>query len=233
VTLALFAVAACALVVFVVAEHLQDQPMLDLALLSNPSFATLLATAALLPASAWAFLSYQTLWLQSVLGLSAVQAGLVMLPASLTTFCVSIVVGRAMHRTSPRLLVGTGMLLIAAGAFAETIVTEHSGWGVAVPGLFLVGLGAGLALGPLSAAAMAAVPTARAGMAGGAVNTFRQLGYALGVAVLGAVFGHGLDGPTARQAYAAALDQVYVVAAAFGLVAGVAMFAFARPARSE
>ena len=229
VTLALFGVAACALVAFVVAEHLQDQPMLDLALLGSPSFTTLLVTAALLPASAWAFLSYQTLWLQSVLGLTAVQAGLAMLPASLTTFCVSIVVGRNMHRTSPRLLVGTGMLLIAAGAFAETIITEHSGWGVVVPGLFLVGLGAGLALGPLSAAAMAAVPQARAGMAGGAVNTFRQLGYALGVAVLGAVFSHGLDGASTRHAYAAALDQVYVVAAAFGLVAGVAMLVFARP----
>jgi hypothetical protein len=57
---------------------------------------------------------------------------------------------------------------------------------------FLVGLGAGLVLGPLSAAAMAAVPGPRAGMTAGAVNTFRQLGYAFGVAVLGEVFRDGL-----------------------------------------
>ena len=138
-------------VAFVVAEHLQQQPMLDLALLSNPSFATLLVTAALLPASAWAFLSYQTLWLQSVLGLSAIGAGLVMLPASLTTFCVSIVVGRAMHRTSPRLLVGAGMLLIAAGAFAETLdhraLRVGSGGARAVPRGARGGAGAGPAVG--------------------------------------------------------------------------------------
>jgi EmrB/QacA subfamily drug resistance transporter len=234
VTLALLALAAGALVVFVVVEHTQDEPMLDLVLVRDRSFATLLVTAALLPAAAWAFLSYQTLWLQSVLGLSAIEAGLVMLPASVTTFSVSIAVGRAMHRVSPRVLVGTGMLVIAAGALAETAITERSGWGVALPGLFLVGLGAGLALGPLSAAAMAAVPPARAGMAGGALNSFRQLGYALGVAVLGAVFSRGLDGSgqSMRQAYAAALDQTYAVAAAFALIAGLAMFAFVRPARS-
>ncbi len=234
VTLALFIVAAGALVAFVVVEHTQDEPMLDLALVRDRSFATLLVTAALLPAAAWAFLAYQTLWLQSVLGLSAIGAGLVMLPASLTTFCVSIAVGRAMHRASPRLLVGTGMLVIAAGALAETAITDRSGWGVVLPGLFLVGLGAGLTLGPLSAAAMAAVPPARAGMAGGALNSFRQLGYALGVAVLGAVFSRGLDGSgkSMRHAYAAALDQTYAVAAAFALVAGIAMFVFVRPDRS-
>ena len=60
--------------------------MLDLSLLRKPSFTTLLVAVALLPAAAWAFMAYQTLWLQSVLGLSAIQAGMVLLPASLTTF---------------------------------------------------------------------------------------------------------------------------------------------------
>jgi hypothetical protein len=60
------------------------------------------------------------------------------------------------------------------------------------PGLILVGLGAGLVLAPLSATAMAVVPGPRAGLTADAVNTFRQLGYALGVAVLGAVFRCGL-----------------------------------------
>ena len=61
-----------------------------------------------------------------------------------------------------------------------------------MPGLFLVGIGAGLVMAPLSAAAMAAVPAPRAGMAAGAVSTFRQLGYAFGIAVLGEVFRGGL-----------------------------------------
>src|SRR4029079_6553106 len=98
--------------------------------------------------------------------------------------------------------------------------------------------------GPLSAAAMAAVPGPRAGMAAGAVNTFRQLGYALGVAVLGSVFHGGLartaapvlvgprsggragtvsDQGLVHHAYAYALDLTFLVAAGFGLVAGIAV----------
>jgi EmrB/QacA subfamily drug resistance transporter len=257
-TLGLLAVAAAALVVFVVVERRRRDPMLDISLLRNASFPTLLFTAAMLPAAAWAFFAYQTLWLQSVLGLSAIQAGLVLLPASLTTFVVSIVLGRVLHTASPRLLIGTGMLIIAAGALAQTMIGAGSGWAVVLPGLFLVGLGAGLVLGPLSAAAMAAVPGSRAGMAAGAVNTFRQLGYAFGIAVLGAVFhgglartaGEGLAGPLSggqagaviaqgegmaqlvRAAYASALDLTFVVAAGFGLVAGIAVLMFVRPRRT-
>ena len=257
-TLGMLAVAAASLVVFVAVERRRRDPMLDLSLLRNSSFATLLVTAALLPAAAWALLAYQTLWLQSVLGLSPVQAGLVWLPASLTTFAVSVLLGRVMHKASARLLIGAGMLIIAAGALAQTAIDPGSGWVVLVPGMFLIGLGAGLVLGPLSAAAMAAVPGPRAGMAAGAVNTFRQLGYAFGIAVLGAVFhsrleqvaGEGLAGRLGsgqagavmargdelarlvHRAYASALDQIFLVAAGIGLVAAIAVLVFVRPQRT-
>lgn len=258
VTLGLLAVTAAALVVFVVVERQRREPMLDLSLLRNSSFPTLLVTVALLPAAAWAAMAYQTLWLQSVLGLSPLQAGMVLLPASLTTFGVSIAIGRVLHTISPRLLIGAGMLIIAAGALAQAVIRTGSGWAVELPGLFLVGLGAGLVLAPLSAAAMAAVPGPRAGMAAGAVNTCRQLGYAFGIAVLGEVFrgglehtaGQGLLGPLSggqagaviargsdmaqlvHRAYAYALDLTFVVAAGFGLVGGIAVFVFVRPRRT-
>jgi len=146
-TIGLLAIAAAALVVFVVVERRRRNAMLDLSLLRSSSFTTLLVTAALLPAAAWAAMAYQTLWLQSVLGLSPIQAGMVLLPASLTTFGVSIAVGRVLHTASPRRLIGTGMLIIAAGALAQAVVRTGSGWAVVLPGLFLVGLGAGLVLG--------------------------------------------------------------------------------------
>ncbi|MES4888811.1 MFS transporter [Streptomyces sp. NPDC096012] len=256
-TLGMFALAAVALIVFVVVESRRESPMLDLSLFRNPSFPTVLLAAAALPAAAWAYWAYLTLWLQSVLGLSAIQAGLVFLPASLTTFTVSMVLGRVMHKFAPGRLIGTGLLLIAAGVLAQTALGPGSGRAVVLPGLFLVGLGAGLVLGPLSAAAMAAVPGPRAGMASGAVNTFRQTGYAFGVAVLGAVFhsklehtaGHDLVGPLSngeagtliargndvadlvRQAYADALDGILLVAAGLSLVAAIAVFVFVRPPR--
>jgi EmrB/QacA subfamily drug resistance transporter len=223
-TLIVLAVAAVALGLFVVIELRRRDPMLDLSLLRNSSFTALLVAGALLPAAAWAAFAYQTLWFQSVLGLSPIQAGAVLLPASLTTFTVSVAIGRVLHTTSPRLLVGTGMLVVAAGALAQGVLGAGSGWAVELPGLFLVGLGAGLVLAPLSAAAMAAVPVARAGMAAGAVNTFRQLGYAFGVAVLGEVFRGGLG-----HSYAHALNLTFLVAAGFGVVGGIAVVAFVRP----
>jgi MFS family permease len=145
------------------------------------------------------------------------------------------------------------------GALAQAVISTGSGWAVEVPGLVLVGLGAGLVLGPLSAAAMAAVPGPRAGMAAGSVSTFRQLGYAAGIAVLGEVFRGGLAraagprlagplgngqastvlarqhdlAPLVHHAYAHALDLTFVVASAFGLAAAIAVFCFAhghRPA---
>lgn len=258
-TLTMFGVAAVALIAFVIAERVRRDPMLDLSLLRNSSFTTLLVAVALLPAAAWAAMAYQSLWLQSVLGLSAIQAGLVLLPCSLAAFGVSIAVGRVLHSTSPRLLIGVGMLFVAAGALAQGVIRTDSSWAVELPGLFLVGVGAGLVLAPLSATAMAAVPGPRAGMAAGAVNTFRQLGYAFGVAVLGAVFrgglansaGDDLAGPLSgghatevvaqgndmdqlvHRAFAHALDVTFVVAAGMGLVAGLAVFVFVRPNRDE
>src|SRR6516225_8531766 len=133
-TIALVAVAVVALVVFVVAERRVANPMLDLALLRNGSFTTLLIAGALLSAAAWAGMTYESLWLQSVLGLSPIQAGLVLLPCSLAAFAVSGWVGRIMHRVSPRLLIGTGLLVIAAGALAQAVIRAGSGFVVVMPG---------------------------------------------------------------------------------------------------
>jgi hypothetical protein len=119
----------------------------------------------------------------------------------------------------------------------------------------LVGIGAGLAMAPLSATAMSAVPWGQAGMAGGALSSFRQLGYAFGIAVLGGIFhggltrvaGSGLAGPLGggqagalmarspqlstlvHQAFADGLDVMYLVAAGFGVLAAVVVFALVRP----
>jgi predicted MFS family arabinose efflux permease len=256
-TLGLLAVAAVALVVFALAERRRRDPMLDLSLLCNRSFTAMLIAGALLSAAAWASMAYLSLWLQSVLGLSPIQAGLVVLPASLSAFAASAAIGRVLHTASPRLLIGTGLFVIAAGALAQGAIRAGSSWPVVLGGLALVGVGAGLSMAPLSATAMAAVPGSRAGMAGGAVSTFRQLGYAFGIAVLGQVFRGGLShtagpalagalsggqagaviarspglAPLVHRAFADGLDQMFVVAAGVGAIAGVVVFALVRPHR--
>jgi predicted MFS family arabinose efflux permease len=254
-TLALIAVTVAAVAGFIVAERRSAAPMLDLALFRNPTFTAMLLAGALLSAAAWAGMTYQSLWFQSVLGLSAIQAGLVVLPCAAAAFLVSSQVGRFLHRTSPRWMVGSGLLVIAIGALAQAIVSQDSSWPPLIPGLVLVGVGAGLAMASLTSTAMAAVPWQRAGMAGGALSAFRQLGYAFGIAVLGEVFragltrtsGAGLSGalsggqaqavlartpalsPVVHRAFAHGLDLAYLVAAGLGLLAAVLVFTLARP----
>jgi predicted MFS family arabinose efflux permease len=253
-TIALIAVAVVALVAFVVTERRSAAPMLDLKLLRNRTFTAMLLAGALLSAAAWAGMTYQSLWLQSVLGLSAIKAGLVVLPCAASAFIVSGQVGRFLHRTSPRWMVGTGLLVIAVGALAQAVLRENSSWPVVIPGLVLVGIGAGLAMASLTSTAMSAVPWQQAGMAGGALSAFRQLGYALGIAVLGEVFGSGLThsagtglsaalsggqaqavlartpalAPAVHRAFADGLDLAYLVAGGFGLLATVLVFTLVR-----
>jgi EmrB/QacA subfamily drug resistance transporter len=198
-TLIAFAVAAIGLLAFVLIEPRLRHPLLDLALLRDPSFATLMVAAVLLAAGAFAPFVYTQLWLQSVLGLSAIDAGLVVAPLAAVAFAVSAGVGRFMHHIPARLPLGGGLLLIGAGSLLRCSITASSGWAVLIPGLIVTGVGVGLASPVLVSATLAAVRAERAGMASGSVNTFRQLGYALGIAAFGTIFATRLGDSLARS----------------------------------
>jgi EmrB/QacA subfamily drug resistance transporter len=187
-TVIAFAVAAVALVAFLTVEPRLRFPLLDLALLRDPSFASLMLAAVALTAGAFAPAVYTQLWLQSVLGLSAIGAGLVVAPLAAVAFAVSAGVGRHMHRVPARFPLGGGLLLVGVGSLLRCTIEASSGWGVLIPGLIVTGVGVGLASPVLISATLAAVQTERVGMASGSVNTFRQLGYALGIAALGTIF---------------------------------------------
>ncbi|MFI1797969.1 MFS transporter [Streptomyces sp. NPDC020379] len=191
--LAAFAVTVLALAAFVVIEHRAARrggvPMLDLALLRRPSFAGLMSGALLLQGSAFGCLVLVSLWLQSVLGLGPVAAGLALTPLAGASFLVSAVAGRHIQRLAPRLPIGVGLLFVAAGMLSlRAGMTADAGRASLIGGLVVTGIGVGLATPVLVSAATSTVPPRRAGMAGGAVNTFRQLGMTLAIAVLGAVF---------------------------------------------
>jgi len=177
-----------ALIVFLVIESRTANPLLDLSLMRNRSFAGLTIAGLLLNAAAFAHLTYTSIWLQSVLGLSAIQAGLTVCPLALAAFVVSANNDRVFRKAAPQIPIGLGLIFIGGGTLLLTMVSASSSWTVVLPGLIVTGVGVGMAMPVLMSAAMAAVPRERAGMASGAVNTARQLGYALGIAVLGTVF---------------------------------------------
>ena len=185
----LLAAGAALFVLFGLIERSRPDPLLDLALLRRPAFAAALATALLMNAAAFSYLPYTSLWLQTVVGLGPIRAGLAgTAPLSLAAFVLSALIGRWLHAANPRWLVGAGMLLIGAGALLQSRLSAGSGGLALLPGLIVAGAGVGLATAALVSHAMAAVPPRSGGMAAGAVNTARQLGFTFGVAVVGSVF---------------------------------------------
>ncbi len=188
-TLAMLVVGVALLAGFVGIEARSDHAMFDLALLRNRTFSGVLFAALVMTFSAFAYFTYTSIWLQSVLGLSPIQAGLTGLPMSFAAFAVSAGIGRFLHGSAPGPIIGGGVILIGAGGLLSALLIHGSAsWPALLPGYFVVGIGVGLAMPTLSSAAMGSVSMQRGGMAAGAVNTVRQLGYAFGIALLGSVF---------------------------------------------
>lgn len=182
------------LVVWVLVELRRPAPMLDVRLFGDRSFSGIMLAAFVLNGAAFAQLVYTSLWLQSIGGLSPLQAGCVFIPLSVVSFGMAAGGGRWFQTLPPRFVLGGGLLLIGAGCLLMTTVEADSTWRVLVAGLAVLGAGVGIANPTLASAALAAVPRERSGMASGAVNTARQIGFAVGVSVLGTVFATGAAG---------------------------------------
>ncbi|NEB80711.1 MFS transporter [Streptomyces sp. SID14478] len=247
-----FAVAAVALVAFVLVERRSAHPMLDLGLLRRPAFVGVMLGAFAFNAAAFGVLPYLSLWLQTLLGMSPVRGGLVFLSLSGVSMLVSIAGGKLLHGVPARITVGGGLVLIGVGVCCQGVLDAGSSWGALVPGLVLTGVGVGLVAPGIAGAALATVEPARAGMAGGSLNTFRQLGYALGIAVFGTVLisrmqdtlprgaAHALAGGGAgalrqrlpeqslRTAFAQGLNSASVLAGCVALGAGFLVLVLVR-----
>ncbi|GLW31852.1 MFS transporter [Actinoplanes regularis] len=230
IALTAFAAGVVALAAFIVAELRSDHPMLDLSLFRRPAFATLIVAAFLTQAAAFGYLPFSTVWLQQVLGYGPVDAGLYgALPMAAAALVVGAVAGRFLQNIAPRWTVGLGLLLIAAGDLLQTRLDADSTGAVLIPGLVVVGLGVGCVLPSLSSAVLGEVPRERSGMAGGALNTFRQLGFALGVAVFGTIFADRVSDAHGRPAgFADGLDATLLVAGATAAVAGLLVLVLVR-----
>src|SRR5580693_9056513 len=186
--IALIAVAVVLMVAFFVNEHYVADPMLDLGLFKIPAFVGLSVTAFCLAASIFAMFLYLTLYIQDNLGYGPLAAGARFLPMTLLIFVVSFFAGRLTVRVPSRLLLGVGMLFVTGGLLLMATTHPDSTWTVLLPGFLVIGFGVGIVNPVLASGAVSVVQPQSSGMASGANNTFRQVGVATGIAVLGAVF---------------------------------------------
>ncbi len=217
--LASLAAGAALLVAFVGVELVQENPMFDLSLLRKPAFTGGLLAAFGVNGSLFALLTYLVLYMQNVLGLSALQTGVRFLVLTGGIFLTAGVAGRLTERVPARWLIAPGFVLVGFGTLLMSGITTGSSWTHLIPGFALAGLGAGFINVPLASTAVGVVEPARSGMASGINSTFRQMGTATGIAALGSVFASRLRSTVTSHLAATPLHAV-APAIANGIVNG-------------
>jgi EmrB/QacA subfamily drug resistance transporter len=186
-TLALLAASVALLAAFLVIETRAEAPVLPLRLFRLRTLAGSNAVGFLLGASFFAFIFIGTLYMQQVLGYSALQTGLAWLATSLTGVVLAGPAQMLVTRASAKLVMAAGMLLVGSGILWATQVSAHGNfWSDLAGPLFLAG-GCTWAFIPVSIGALAGVTERDAGVASGLLNTSQQLGGAIGVAVASTV----------------------------------------------
>ena len=188
VVLSCLAAAAVLLVVFVIMELRSAHPMFDLNLFRLPTFSGGLVAALGLSASIFSLLLYLVLYVQDILGYSPLATGVRLMVISGGILATSTVAGRLTSRVPVRLLIGPGLIVVGVGLLLMRGLGAGSSWTHLIPGMIAAGLGIGLVNPPLASTAVGVVPPQRAGMASGINSTFRQVGIATGIALLGTLF---------------------------------------------
>jgi EmrB/QacA subfamily drug resistance transporter len=188
------------LVAFVVIERRTAYPMLDLSLFRKPAFDGASIAAFVLSASMFAMFLYLTLYIQNILGYSALQAGLRFMPVTLLSFVVAPVSGKLAERLGVRWFLGGGLLLVALGLLLMHGIQPGDEWTVLLGGFVVCGVGIGLVNPALATAAIGVVEPRRSGMASGINSTFRQVGIATGIAVWGVLFQHRVESTFTEEA---------------------------------
>jgi predicted MFS family arabinose efflux permease len=221
--LAELAGAVAALIAFVAIELRSTHPMLPLRLFRIPSFTGAQIAAFGISGSFFAVFLYMTLYLQQILGLSAIEAGLVYLPATVVIFLVSGASSQLGEKVSPRTMISVGLGLVAVGMALMTLAETTSSWTALLPGMLLAAVGTGLFNPSVIAVALGSVPIEQSGLAAGVNDTFRQAGIAVGVAALGALVpaGSALGGGSPSH-YVSGLHDALFAGAALAAVAAVA-----------
>jgi EmrB/QacA subfamily drug resistance transporter len=187
-TIGLFVAAAVLLGAFAFVELRQRSPMFEFRLFRVPTFTGAQTTAFAISSGMFSMFLFLTLYLQDVLGNTAVKTGVLFLPLTLVSFFVAPLAGRLSARFPARWFLGGGLAVVGLSVVLMHGLTLSSTASDLMFGFVVGGIGIGLVNAPLAATAVSVVAPQRAGMASGINNTFRQVGIATGIAALGAIF---------------------------------------------
>jgi EmrB/QacA subfamily drug resistance transporter len=229
----LFAAFVVFAVLFLVQQRgRQDaEPLVPFSLFKNRNFTVINTVAALVSVAILGFFLPITIYLQSVLGYSAIKAGLILAPMSLIALLLAPIAGRMSDQIGGKFILMTGLTLYAVGALVLTLQAQaDSSWVSFLPAIAVMGLGMGGIWAPMATEAMRGVPPMLAGAAAGVNNTLRQVGSVVGSAAVGALLQNQLattlrDEATTRSAalpaqYRSGFVQGFAASAKGGIEVG-------------
>ena len=186
-TLGFLAAAAVLMALFVLWESRIEDPMIPLGFFRIRAFSVSSIVVALVGVALFGVIYFLTLYFQNVRGYDPIQAGLRTLPTTMMILFVAPIGGRLSSRIGPRWLMTVGMLSASVGLLGLSRVHVHSSYNAIWPFQIMMGAGMALTMPAVSATGMAAVERTKAGIASGVINASRQVGGALGIAVLGGI----------------------------------------------
>jgi MFS family permease len=224
-TIALLVASAILLTAFLAIETRVEAPLMPLRIFRNRSVAAANVAGLLLGGSFFGFIFVGTLYMQQVLGYSALQTGVAWLAASLTSVAFAGLSQALVTRMSSGRVMGFGMALIGGGVLWATQVQADGHFWSSLLGPFVItGIGTAFAFIPISIAGLAGVEEHEAGLASGLLNTSQQLGGAIGVAIASTVASTHLStllgsGDTTRVALTGGFQWAFWVCGAIGLLA--------------
>jgi EmrB/QacA subfamily drug resistance transporter len=214
--MALFAVSAVSLAVFVVYEAHRAEPVLDPRFFRSAPFTGSVLTAIAATICVGGFLFLGTLYLQDVRGMSPLFAGLHMLPMAAMMALGAVASSRILARRGARLPMLIAGLGLAVGGVLLSRLTGTSPLSTLIVTFIIFGLGGGVVNAPITYIAVSGMPASQAGVASGIASTSRQIGQVLGVAITGSIVASNLHGGSLRTGFVAASHAGWLLLAGCG-----------------
>jgi EmrB/QacA subfamily drug resistance transporter len=224
-----FALAAIALASFVLLERYQRDPMLPLELFRNGTYTGANLVILLVALAMFGIFFFLSLYMQNILGYSAVQTGAAFLPMTVLIILVAPIAGRTSDRIGSRGLMTAGMVLIAVQLLYFSRLGLDSSFWQLLPGFLVGGVGMSLTMTPSAAAATRSVSVDKAGVGSAVLNASRQVGGSIGVALMGAIVAGKVGDVRTPEAFLDGFQSALVVASIIAAAGAVVAYSLVRP----
>ncbi len=227
-----FVLAAVMFAAFILLERHQRNPMLPLELFRSGTYVGANLVVLLVALAMFGIFFFMSLYMQNILGYSAVQTGAAFLPMTILIILVAPIAGKTSDRIGSRGLMTAGMILIALQLLYFSQLGIDTTYWTLLPAFIVGGIGMALTMTPSAAAATRSVPVDKAGVGSAVLNASRQVGGSLGIAIMGAIVAAEVGGVRTPEAFVHGFEHALLVAAAIAAAGAVVAFTLVRPHES-